>query len=96
MSVDFSRLKRDTLEEPAASTPEQRSAAASGSGLPEPIAGYVRKVHEAAWKVTDEDVGALLAGGLSEDQVYELTLSAALGAGLARFEAGMRALRGGG
>ena len=95
MPVDFSKLKRQTLEGPGRTTPELRRAAASGAPLPERVGAYLRKVHEAAWKVNDEDVALLLAAGLTEDHVYELTLSAALGAGLARFEAGMRALKGG-
>jgi len=38
-------------------------------------------------------VEAVRAAGLSEDAVFELTVAAAVGAGLDRLDAGMRALR---
>jgi alkylhydroperoxidase family enzyme len=46
-----------------------------------------------AYKVTDADVEALRHAGYSEDAIFEITLSAALGAGLARLERGIEALR---
>ncbi len=42
--------------------------------------------------MTDADVEALKAAGLSEDEIFEATVAAAVGAGLARFEAGLRTL----
>jgi hypothetical protein len=60
-----------------------RSAAAEGIGLEERPGAFVKKVHAHAYKVTDNDIASLLRAGYSEDQVYELIVSAALGAGLA-------------
>jgi alkylhydroperoxidase family enzyme len=40
----------------------------------------------------DEDVEALKASGCSEDEIFEQTVAAAVGEGLRRLEAGMRAL----
>ena len=37
-------------------------------------------------RVTDEQVAALSAAGLSDDAIFEATVSAALGASLMRFE----------
>ena len=37
------------------------------------------KVVRQAWTVTDEDVAATKAAGLSEDEIFELTICAALG-----------------
>lgn len=54
--------------------------------LPEEIRPYIDKVTRQAYKVTDRDVDHLKAAGYSEDQLFELTISAALGAGLARLE----------
>ena len=53
----------------------------------------VEKIAERPWTVTDEDFARLRAAGYSEGQLYEVTLAAALGAGLRRFDAGLRALQ---
>jgi alkylhydroperoxidase family enzyme len=50
-------------------------------------------VRRHAYRVTDGQVEALRAAGLSEDEVFELTVAAAVGAGLDRLDAGMRTLR---
>jgi alkylhydroperoxidase family enzyme len=61
--------------------------------VPEELIRYVDKVAMHAYKVTDADVEALRHAGYSEDAIFEITLSAALGAGLARLERGLEALR---
>jgi len=66
--------------------------AAAGVGLPAALAPYVEKVARHAYLVTDADVAALRNGGYSEDAIFEITLSAALGAGMARLERGFAAL----
>ena len=43
-------------------------------------------------RVTDEDVAELRSSGLSEDEIFELTVAAAVGAGLERLYAGLRTL----
>ena len=48
-----------------------------------------------AYRTTDQDIVALRTAGYSEDAIFEITLSAALGAGLARLERGLAALKGG-
>lgn len=55
---------------------------------------YLKKVTLYAYKTMDEDVDRLKGTGHSEDEIFELTLCAALGAGLARLECGMDALKG--
>lgn len=62
--------------------------------LPEEMTGYLDKVSQHAYKVVDQDVEALKAKGYSEDAIFELTLSAALGAGMSRLERGLAALKG--
>jgi alkylhydroperoxidase family enzyme len=59
---------------------------------PAVTAAYLEKVRLHAYRVTDGDVEALLASGLSEDDVFEATVAAAVAAGLARFDAGLRTL----
>jgi alkylhydroperoxidase family enzyme len=60
------------------------------------ITAYVDKVALSAYRVTDEDVAALKAAGYSEDAIFELTLSAAVGASLARMDRGLAAIGKGG
>ena len=70
----------------------REAALADPARVPERARAYVDTVRRHAHRVTDDDVRALLAHGYSEDQVFELTVSAALGAGLERLDAGLRAL----
>ena len=63
-----------------------------GGELPEQMRVYADKVGLRAHTVTDEDVAALRAAGDSEAEIYELTVGVALGASLARYELGLRAL----
>ena len=53
---------------------------------------YAETVRRHAYRVTDADVERLLESGMTEDEVYEATVAAAVGAGLARFEAAVRAM----
>ena len=62
--------------------------------IPPALRPYVEKVARSAYKVTDEDIQALQQAGYSEDAIFEITVSAALGAGLARLERGLAALKG--
>ena len=67
---------------------------ASGEGVPAPLADYVDKVARHAYQLTDEDLGALQRAGNADDALFEVTVSAALGAALGRLERGLAALRG--
>jgi alkylhydroperoxidase family enzyme len=58
------------------------------------LMSYVKKVALHAYKTTDEDIESLRKAGFSEDAIFEITVSAALGAGLARLERGLEALKG--
>ena len=73
-----------------------RAASAPGEGpeLPTPLRAYVDKLAHAAYKIGDEDLEALRAAGHDEHDIYEISIAAAFSAGVARYEAGMRALRG--
>jgi hypothetical protein len=68
------------------------AGARGGAPAPAPFAGYVDKVAQHAYKVTDGDVAALQSAGNSDDAVFEVTVAAALGAALGRLERGMAAL----
>ncbi len=66
-----------------------------GSEVPAELALYIRKVALHAYKVIDGDIEALGRAGYSEDANFEITLCAALGAGIVRLEHGLAALKGG-
>src|SRR4051794_14382398 len=69
-------------------------AAGLAATLPEPLAAWTDKVARHAYKTTDEEVAALKQAGYSEDQIFEATLAAAVGASLSRLERGLSLLRG--
>jgi hypothetical protein len=56
------------------------------------MASYLDKVRARAYEIGDADVEALRADGCSEDQIFEQTVAAAVGEGLRRLEAGLRAV----
>ena len=66
----------------------------SDSGVPSELESYVDKVGRHAYKVTDDDIEKLKSAGYSEDAIFEITLCAALGAGIGRLERGLSALKG--
>jgi hypothetical protein len=61
--------------------------------LPDALAPWVEKVARQAWKITDEDVAALRTAGFDEDAIFEITISAATGAGLARYQLAIAAIQ---
>lgn len=62
------------------------------SPIPAVLRPYLHKVGRHAYKLTDRDVETLIAEGYSEEAIFELTVSAAVGAGLGRLELGLAAL----
>jgi hypothetical protein len=83
-------LKR-VLEGPGEADPALRRAAAEGKGLPPDLQELVDKIHAHAYKVTDEDI-ARLQPKYGDDQLFEVIVSAALGASRKRLFAGLEAL----
>jgi alkylhydroperoxidase family enzyme len=77
------RLERATLFSDA------QRVAAYGGELPESLAAYLDKVRRHAYKVVDADVEQMRAAGLSEDEIFEATAAAAVGAGLVRLRAAL-------
>jgi hypothetical protein len=94
-ATNMQRLVDAVLAGPGTLDQKMRRAAAEGAQVPEALRGYLDKVARHAYKVTDEDVEALRAAGYSEDQIFEATVSCALGACLRRLEAGLSAVDGG-
>ena len=86
-------LRKSVLSEPGALDTDVRRAICDGLEVPEPLGAYVRKVVEHAHTVGDEDIAGLHRAGYTDDQIFEATVSAALGAGLYRLGRILIALR---
>jgi hypothetical protein len=69
-----------------------RDAARPDRPAPPEFESYLAKVRQGAYAVTDRDVQELKDAGFTEDEIFEQTVSAAVGAGLLRLERGLEAL----
>ena len=69
----------------------RRIADDTGKASPE-MAGYLERVRTRAYSVTDAEVEALKAAGISEDEIFEQTVAVALAEGLRRLDAGLAVL----
>ena len=99
------RLIEVVLTSPGDTEPSVRRAVAALSAqlgghlpsnvdeVPPELISFIKKVALHAYKTTDEDIEMLLQAGYSEDAIFEITLAATLGAGMARLERGLRALK---
>jgi hypothetical protein len=72
----------------------QRKAAFNNAGLAEPLSTLIDKVARHAYRVTDEDIAAVRATGLSEDQIFEIVVCAAIGQATRQYDAALAALEG--
>ncbi len=100
------KLVEAVLTSPGATDPdlrraiEARCAEMAGCSRDEPVRvppefeKCVEITAKNAFRITDEEVAALRQRGYSEDAIVEITLSAALGAGIGRLEQGLAALQG--
>ena len=72
---------------------ERLRVAAQPNG-PAPVAmePYLETLRHGAYRITDEDVEELRAVGLSEDEIFEQTVSVAVSEGLLRLDAALRAV----
>ena len=79
------------LSGPGEAEPAIRQAAANNAGVPDDLRPLIAKVHAHAYKVTDADL-ARLQSPYGDDKLFELIVSAALGASRKRLLAGLDAL----
>jgi hypothetical protein len=70
----------------------QCRSAFNNAGLPELLNRSIEKVAKRADTVTDEDIAAVKASGLSEDQIFEIVVCAALGQATRNYETALAAL----
>ena len=85
------RVLEMVLQSPGESDPAIRRAVAEGTGVPSDLQPLVDKIHRHAYKVTDEDIERVQAK-YGDDQMFEIVVSAALGASSQRLMAGLKAL----
>jgi alkylhydroperoxidase family enzyme len=71
---------------------ELRAVVTGTADAPPELDGYLAKVRDRAYTVTDADVEALKADGVSEDAIFEQTVVVAIGEGLRRFDAAVRVI----
>ena len=85
---------RQAIEERAAALGGRIQVSGSVGPIPADLSRFVDRVAVDAWRVSSEEVAALLEAGYTEDEVFEITVSAAMGAACGRLERGMAAVRG--
>jgi hypothetical protein len=85
------RVLRRVLEGPGTSPPALRQAAADRAGLPPDLQMLVDAIDRHAYRVTDDDLAGLRRS-YDDDHLFELVVSAALGAARRRLAIGLAAL----
>ena len=85
-------LARRILEGEGEASPSERRAAFHNSGLTESLGALVDKVVRHAYRVIDQDIAAVRASGLSEDQVFEIVVCAAIGEATRQYDTAIAAL----
>ena len=85
------KVFRAVLDGPGETDPAVRYAAAEGVGMADDLRVLVEKIHRHAYQVTDEEIAALQAK-YGDDRLFEIIVSASVGASRQRLMAGLRAL----
>ena len=80
------------LEGDGTASHAQRRAAFDNAGLAAPLNTLIDKVAKRAYTVTDEDIAAARASGLSEDQIFEIVVCAAIGQATRQYDTAFAAL----
>jgi alkylhydroperoxidase family enzyme len=88
----FRALEENVLTGEGRTSPEQRAAAFTNTGVPLAVQALIDKVVARPAEVTDADFGAAEAAGFSEDQLFELVIAAAVGQAARIYDAGLAAL----
>jgi hypothetical protein len=85
-------LTRRILEGAGEASPSERRAAFNNSDLAEPLGALVDKVARHAYRVNDEDIAAVRMSGLSEDEIFEIVVCAAVGQATRQYDTALAAL----
>jgi alkylhydroperoxidase family enzyme len=79
-------LEASVLDGEAHTPPSLRRAVAGRQGeVPAELRALVAKIHDHAYRVTDEDLAAL-AAQFSDDERFEIVVAASVGAAFARLD----------
>ena len=96
MSEAATRYRRAAVERalrgPGVASLEARRAAFDNHGVDERARRLIDKVAKNAWKVTPEDVAAVKAARVAEDEIFELTVCAAYGQATRQIESALAVL----
>ena len=82
---------QNVLDGTGETNPTLRKSVAEATFVPGDLQALVDKIHRHAYKVTDEDIARPQAK-YGDDQMFEIVVSAALGASRQRLMAGLEAL----
>ena len=85
------RVLEGVLTGAGESDPALRQAAAMGTGVPADLQPLIDKIHRQAYKVTDDDITRAQTK-YGDDVMFEVVVSAALGASRQRLRTGLKAL----
>lgn len=69
-----------------------RDAAFRGGSLPSALQDFAASVRDHSERITESSIARLRSNGYSEDDIFEVTVAAALGAATRRLKAGLRAM----
>jgi alkylhydroperoxidase family enzyme len=85
-------LVKRILEGDGKASLSERRAAFNNSALSEPLRKLIDKVAMHADTVTDEDIASVQMSGLSEDQIFEIVVCAAVGQATRQHDTALAAL----
>ena len=86
-------LVQRILDGEGESSRDERRAAFDNARLEEPVRTLVAKVARDSDQVTDGDIAAARRAGLTEDQIFEIVVCAAIGEATRQYDAALAALR---
>jgi hypothetical protein len=87
------QVLQQVLNGPGETRPALRNAVATNRDVPADLQPLIDKIHAHAYRVTERDI-ARVKDRYNEDELFELIVSAALGASRERLLAGLEALEG--
>jgi hypothetical protein len=94
--TDISQQRQALIERvlygAGAASQSERRAALENIGLAEPLRTLVQKVATQATAVTDCDIAAARTSGLTEDQIFEVLICAAIGQATRQYDLALAAL----
>jgi alkylhydroperoxidase family enzyme len=94
--TDATQLRKALVERildgGGAASNSQRRAGFENARLAEPLGTLIQKIATQATAVTDHDIEAARASGLTEDQIFEIVVCAAVGQSTRQYESARAAL----